>query len=241
MRKRSEKPNSHNQSPQIKNNNFHFSDTDKIGILGRSGTGKSYLAQKILEIYPRKIIFDSLYEYSNFGDIFHNFNDFSENIIKNKNSNNFSTIIQFDIESANNSDEFEEMLRISYYRGNCCVFIDEIQNFSTVHYLSYWLRQMILTGRHRKICFIYTTQRPGELHKTILSQTSKIFCGNLHSNNDIKTMANYLGKNDEEISNLEDRKFIYWTPGKQSVIINNDLSSIKNDENINEPEENQDD
>lgn len=203
---------------------FHFVPTDKISLIGRSGCGKSYLGKEILALYPRAIIFDSLYEYGDLGNVHHSFESFSEDLLKNQKSDKFRTVVQFDIESANTSTEFDEMMRISYYRGQVMIFIDEVQNFSTVHLLPTWLRQVVLTGRHQGIGLIYTTQRPGELHKTLLSQSSKIFCGNLHSQNDIKTMSNYLDRPSEEISNLPDRKFIFWTPGQKSIIIDNKIS-----------------
>lgn len=218
----------------------NFIQTDKIAILGRSGSGKSFLAQKIASVYPRLFIFDTLYEYSNNGETVHTFEDFSENLIRNENSQEFVTVIQFDIEDSGNTQEFNEMLRCIYYRGNCTIFIDEIQNFSNVHQMPDWLRKTCLTGRHRQIGLIYTTQRPGELHKTILSQASKVFCGNLHTLSDIRTMSNYLGKSDNEISELPDRKFIYWIPGQPTKLINNDLTdqqSIPETEQVTEEQE----
>ncbi len=195
-----------------------------MAILGRSGSGKSYLAQKIIALYPRVIIFDSLYEYSETGEIQHDFEGFSEFMLKHENEQSFRTVVQFGVENSHQNEEFEQMLRVAYYRGRCAIFIDEVQNFSTVHIIPEWLRQVVLTGRHQEIALIFTTQRPGELHKTLLSQSNKIFCGNLHSQVDIKTMSNYLDRPAEEIANLPDRKFIYWTPGEKSIIIDNDLS-----------------
>ena len=62
---------------------IEFTETDKIFCMGRSGCGKSHLAKRIQEKYPRKIIFDTLFEYDTKNvDSVNNFNSFCEKLKK---------------------------------------------------------------------------------------------------------------------------------------------------------------
>ena len=43
---------------------MRFVSTDKFLFIGRSGTGKTYLCKQIQKIFPRRVIFDSMGEYT---------------------------------------------------------------------------------------------------------------------------------------------------------------------------------
>lgn len=186
--------------------------TDKIAILGRSGCGKSFLAKRIQNMWPRRIIIDSLNEYME-GEIVHDFSEFSQKLLHHKNSNsqNFVIVFKFDPESHVNEIEFDEILRCSYYFGNVQVVIEEVQLYSTTHSIPHWLKNSLLTGRHQNMSILVTSQRPGEVHKTIISQCSHVFCGTVHEGNDIRYLANFLNQDADRLSSLPDRRFLYFS------------------------------
>jgi DNA helicase HerA-like ATPase len=119
--------------------------------------------------------------------------------------------------------EFEEALKLIYEMGDVLLVVEEVQFFSSTHSMPDILKYIILTGRHRKIAFFATTQRPGELHKTLLSQAAHIFAGPIHESNDIKYLKGFLGDKAEKLLDLEqDRfgcEFLYWQPSQASKII----------------------
>lgn len=200
--------------------------TDCILVMGRRGCGKSYLAKKLQELWPRRFIFDPLLEYQDNELSVYSFHEFCEIIsrLKAENKEQFELIIKFDVESEVSISEFNEMLRLCYYFGNAQIVIEEIQNFSSPHDLPHWLRNCLLTGRHQNIALLFTTQRPGELNKTILSQCSHIFCGSIVEGNDLRYISGFLRQDAQKLINLPDRRFIYFGPHGISEI-NNDLSS----------------
>lgn len=201
-----------------------FKSTDVFLILGRRGCGKSYLAKRIQDPYPRKVIFDTLGEYTdNDGIICQGFNDFCEKVIQTQTAERFTLIYQFDIEQESNGSEFSEALRVLYYRGSVFICIEEIQNFASTHSLPMWLKNCLLTGRHRNVGLLFTTQRPGECHKTIVSQSNHVFCGSLHEKNDIDYVRAVLGDKAFELASLPERKFIYFRPGQETRLIENDF------------------
>lgn len=206
---------------------MNFNSTDCILIMGRRGCGKSYLARKVQDIYPRKIVFDTLHEYEGVGEHVHSFDEFCNKLIELNNSrpDNFTLIVNFDPETVSSDDEFNEMLRLSYYFGNVQIVIEEVQEYSTTHQLPHWLKKLLLTGRHQNISLLFTSQRPGEINKTILSQCLHIFCGQIVEGNDLRYIASFLRQDSQKLSTLPDRQFIYFSPAG-IIQINNELKNI---------------
>lgn len=198
-----------------------FTDTSKVCIFGISGTGKSYLCRKIQEYFSNIIIFDTLYEYSE-KNVFNNFSAFSDYIVSTQNENNLRVLYRFKIDDSKNDEIFNQAIRLLYYRGNCTIVIEEIQNFASVHKIPDYLKQASLTGRHKDISFITTTQRVAEIHKSILSQASDIFVGYTDSPTDLRTLKEF-GFNIDDVLNLADRDFI-WKKGRNFYYIDNDLN-----------------
>jgi hypothetical protein len=202
--------------------------TDVFLSLGRRGSGKSYLARRISEAYPRKVIFDSLGEFSDSdGIVVYSFEEFCQKIIETEHSQAFTLIFQFDPESDSHVNEFNQALRILWHRGNVLIVVEEIQLYSSPHSMCMWLRNCLLTGRHRNVGLIFTTQRPGECHKTIISQANHVFCGSLHERNDIEYTRSVLADRAYDLSTLPEREFLYFQPGKEISHINNDLQKVK--------------
>lgn len=193
-----------------------FKSTDIFLVLGRRGCGKSYLARRLQEAYPRKVIFDTLGEYTHDnGIICHSFEEFGQKILETEKENSFTIIFQFDVENENQVAEFNQALRVLFYRGNVLIVIEEVQNFSSPHAMPHWLKSSLLTGRHRGLALMFTTQRPGECHKTIVSQANHVYCGSLHEKNDIDYVRSVLNDKAFQLVNLPERKFLYFSPGKE--------------------------
>lgn len=186
--------------------------TDCILIMGRRGCGKSYLCKKIQSVWPRRIIIDSLSEYTE-GDIVFNFFEFTEKLkyYKTHNISQFEIVYQFDPENELSEEEFNQIMRVSYYFGNVQVVIEECQLYSNPHRMPKWLKNSLLTGRHQNMSLLFTTQRPAELHKTILSQCTHIFCGQILEGNDLRYLSSFLGRETDKLPTMPERQFLYFT------------------------------
>lgn len=194
-----------------------FKPTDVFLCLGRRGCGKSYLARKISRAYPRRITFDTLGEYSHDdGVVVSDFESFSKAILDTKDSKEFSIIYQFSVETSDHGPEFNEALRVLFYRGNVLICVEEVQEFASTHKMPMWLRTCLLRGRHRNLGLLFTTQRPGECHKTIVSQSSHVFCGSLHEKNDVDYCRSVLGDHAFDLYSQPERQFTYFRPGMES-------------------------
>ncbi len=71
------------------------------------------------------------------------------------------------------------------------------------------------SGRHQKLGFIFTTQRPSFLNKTVLSQSTNIFVGNLIDKSDVQLVSNFMDCDKKEISGLNDREFLWFNPTRK--------------------------
>jgi DNA helicase HerA-like ATPase len=119
-------------------------------------------------------------------------------------------IYRLDLDSDDNTIELDEALKLIYHLGDCLVVIEEVQIFASSHNLPKWLKNMVLTGRHQKIGVLFTSQRMGEINKTILSQCSHLFIGNMVEQNDQRYISGFIGDDVTELAGLEDRDFIYF-------------------------------
>jgi|GEM_PF-6324036 len=204
-----------------------------ICIFGMRGSGKSTLCRNIQKYYSNIFIFDTLNEYNHDdGIIFYNYADFSNYVLSTSEKEGLRVIIQFDIENCDN-DYFDEFIKLLYYRGDCTLVIEEVQNFASIHKIPPFLKQASLTGRHKNVNFITTTQRIAEIHKSLLSQCHHLFSGYTDSPNDKKTLKEY-GFNISDIEFLEQFKFL-WKENRDICLINNNLdfvSSTKNHEDL---------
>ena len=194
-----------------------FNQTDKVFAMGRSGCGKSYLAKKIQQKWKKRVIIDALMEYkASENKIINNFDDFANYLViqkKNK-TKEFSVVYQFNLE-ANETEtqaEFDEIMKLCYYFSDLLIVVEEVQIFASTHYLSKWLKNNVLTGRHKNNGLLFTSQRVGEVNKTILPQCSHIFIGNMIEGNDVKYISNFLNQDAKKLSSLKNREFIYFSP-----------------------------
>lgn len=198
-----------------------FQATDCLLVMGRRGCGKSFLAQNIQKLWPRRIILDTLDEYSE-GEVVHSFDEFCNKLqeFKSVNKDHFVLIYKFEPESVQSAVEFEQIMRLAYYFGNVQVVIEEIQIYSSPNNLPHWLKNCLLTGRHQNLSLLFTTQRPGELNKTILSQCAHIFCGQIVEGNDLRYIASFLRQDAQKLISLPERKFLYFSSSGVQEISN---------------------
>lgn len=191
-----------------------FKQTDKILVVGRSGCGKSFLGKKLASVFPRLVIFDSLNEYppSDYDiESFDQFAGYIRQISENKISR-FKLIIKFDTSLEDCKEIFDHYMHVLYELGNTFIVIEEVQDYCTPYFIGRWFKKSMTSGRHRSLGFLFTTQRPSFLNKTVLSQSTNIFVGNLIDRNDSMTISQLLDCDKKEISSLNDREFLWFNP-----------------------------
>lgn len=198
-----------------------FGATDCFSIFGMRNSGKTYLGNKIAELYPRKIIIDPMAEYS--GDFitsdFNNFTKILKSEILEKKLEKYTVVFRFSPHVRATDKLFDAVMQVIFELGNCQVIIDEVQLFSNPHFLPHYLKNILMIGRHRGISLMAITQRPSQMHKGILAQSAHIFCGQLHEKNDIGHISDFINLEKSQLIRLGKRKFIYFSPFMEGIKI----------------------
>jgi DNA helicase HerA-like ATPase len=201
-----------------------FNLNDKFALVAKTKSGKSYLGKMIQKAYPRKIIIDSTYEYTDQdGLIVYGFKDFASAIAHVSDLDQYTIIFRFNHEEKNDEEIFEEICRLVFYLGDTFFVIEEVHLHSSTHKMNHWLLKIATTGSHQGIGYLLTTQRPSLIHKTLLTQCDHVFIGSLIDQSDILYIKGFCGDRAKVLSSYPARKFIYWQHGQISEISTENL------------------
>lgn len=202
--------------------------TDCVTVLGTRGTGKSTLARNISGMWPRSIVIDPVSDWTD-GEVIYSFENLAHRLIelKKEDANKFRIIFRFNPDQENKETIFNEILRLAFHFKNLQVVIDEIQLFSTPHFLPNYLKNLLFIGRHNGISLVCITQRPGQLNKSILAQSFHVFVGQLHEKNDLRAISDFVNISQEKIINLPKFNFFHFSPGENIKIINIEKNKSK--------------
>lgn len=202
-----------------------FTQHSNITIFGMTGSGKSVLCRTLQGYFKNVIVFDTLFEYQdNEGLVFYNFNQFSDFLIRTQKEEILPKIIIRFSPDIDETTEINNYLKMIYFRGDCTVVLEEVQNFASVHKIPKYLKQISLTGRHQKVNFITTTQRIAEINKSLISQAHHVFSGFTDNPNDAKTL-NENGFSSKLVEHINQFEFV-WKNNREYYFVDNYLNII---------------
>lgn len=140
-----------------------------ITILGKKGSGKSFLTKKLLPRFPKPVfVLDSQDEYKN-GVIFQSYIDLRDYLVKRK--INRSGIYVLRPES---DDDVSSFFTLVYRLGSCSVIIEEASLYCNPYRIDDGFKKIMNYGRHRQINLIAIARRGSELHRDITAQSDFI-------------------------------------------------------------------
>jgi hypothetical protein len=187
---------------------------DRIRLyMGTTNSGKTYLFCQHLTAENRTFVFDTMADekLAHYGVLCGSVTDVIELSTKKTTSNNFHIRMQFDAPA-----QFAFVCKVAMELGECTIAVDELSLFCSSQWMPEELRKVIRLGRHRKVRFMATTQRPADIQSLILSQTKEAYIFQMHLPNDV----DYLGKfipGLERAQNLKQGEYILWTPSTKTV------------------------
>lgn len=138
-------------------------------IFGKTGTGKTTLAKKLLSEYKRIIIVDSLAEYQN-GIIFYTYEDFRDYILFKTDRENFRYILRFTTD-----DEIEQMFNLVFDLTDFVLVLEEAEIYISPYTKKSNFLRLVNYGRHREISIIGIARRTSELSLQLRAQVNKIY------------------------------------------------------------------
>lgn len=183
-----------------------------ILIFGKSGSGKTFLAKRIIEQFPRVIIFDKLHEYD--GDVATSFQEFLELEPDARSSYVISCRYLFD-----DLDEiqlhYDYTARAVWEFGNCLLVIEECEQFIDSYASnSNPINHLVSVGRHHGVSLLAIGRRPFEIAVKIRTQFTSIVTFKQTEPNDLRYLASY-GFDADAVSRLsfdEHEYLVYGEP-----------------------------
>jgi len=185
-----------------------------ILIFGKRGSGKSYLAQKLLEAEQRVLIFDTLSEYTE-GVVFEDYSELTEFWRK-----IYQHPYQLIYRPLKPDEEIEAIADLVYTIGNICFLVEEIDCYCTANKIGESFAHVIQRGRHKNITLIGVTQRPYGIHRLLTSQAKEIYVFNTNEPRDRDYLRTLLGQEiDQKLDELKKYEYIKWADGNDNLEI----------------------
>lgn len=162
-------------------------DNTVFVILGRKGSGKSYLSSQIIEEYDRVIVLDSLGEYE--GTVTDGLEETVRTILAVKDKPRFRIVARILA-----AEDAEKIMRLVYEIPNCLFVIEETSLYCSPSYLPDDLARLIRYGRHREISLLFVSRRPSELHRDLTAQADLVVTFQQQEPRDITYLGQIFGR-----------------------------------------------
>lgn len=183
---------------------------DIRAVLGASGTGKSSYVKKFIKRPKngRLLIFDPMHEYGDYGEVFKRLEPLLAALKGAGEKGKFCFVFQPIEEHKTREKAFNLVCGAARAAGNLTFIAEELKFVTQPSYAPPYWAALSLTGRHKGIQLIGTSQRPASIDKDFLGNATVIRTGRLVYAPDIKTVADVLQVSPEEIKNLPDLHYI---------------------------------
>lgn len=191
-----------------------MSEKKIILVLGKRGSGKSFLVKKLIEKEPRLFVFDTLSEYE-MGVVFEN----EKNLVafwRTVYRRNFRLVYRPLIPD----EEIKSACRLVYTLGNLCFVVEEIDCYCSSFQIDENFAHVIQRGRHKNITLIGITQRPYGINRLLTSQAKEIYIFSTNEPRDRDYLRTLLGQEIEgKLDALEQYQYVHWQDGVEGLEI----------------------
>jgi len=193
-----------------------MSEKKVIIIIGKRGSGKSYLASKLIEAERRLLVFDTLGEYVN-GVVFdaeyaERFKEFWKHCYR----GNFRLIYR----PLKPDSEIDDIAELVFLLGNMTFLVEEVDCYCTSYQISDAFAHIIQRGRHKDITLIGVTQRPYGIHRLLTSQAKELYVFSTNEPRDIDYLKTLLGAEvEEKLKSLGQYQYLHWQDGIEGLEI----------------------
>ena len=188
-----------------------------ILIFGRRGSGKSYLAKKLIQSEPRFLIYDTMSEYK-------------EGVVFDSEQHQYFLIFWKHVyrlpcykiiyRPLQPLKQIEAISQLVFAVGDLCFLVEEIETYCSAWQLADSFAAIIQRGRHKNISLIGIAHRPNNINRLLTSQAKEIYVFSTKEPRDIEYLKQLLGQEiEEKLMNLEQYQYVKWTDGKEGLEI----------------------
>lgn len=163
-----------------------------------------------LREFPRVVLYDTLWEdtYDSYGECA-GFTGLCDLLLKN---GAYFRVRYRDIRAGGFQADFERCCRAIECANSLVFAVEEIEQFSSPHYLPRELERIVALGRHRELSLFCTTRRPPSLHPLIRSQAHQVISFRQHEPRDVTWLREFCGEEaSKQVTQLKNFKYIRWT------------------------------
>jgi len=164
-----------------------------IGVLGKKGSGKSYLVKSMLSRIPRLIIIDPLREYS--GVIFNDWRDVVEYIHKFK-SGRFRAV--FRPTEGREDESIGEVLDVVNDINNYTLVMEEVDYVCDPWTIHPELERLVKYGRHFRRNLIWISRNAAEVNRDLTRQSDTLVTFRQTEPIDLKYLRSFSFSKDPE-------------------------------------------
>lgn len=197
-----------------------MAEKKKILVLGKTGSGKSFLAKTLLKKYDRYIVFDTMDEYTN-GVIVDGLSELAV-LWKKCHTGNFRIIYR----PRRPEDEIEAIAKLVYECEDLTFLCEEIDLFGSSYKISDEMSDILRRGRHKHITFIGVSQRPYGIHRLFTSQSKEIYVFATNEPRDRDYLKQLLATSQiteqavvDRLDELKEYEYVLWKDGKSKLEI----------------------
>lgn len=178
-------------------------------VLGASGTGKSTYVKKHIKRPKdgRLLIFDVMHEYGEFGQVFKRTRELVAAVFK-AGKGKFRYVFQASENPPARAAQFDLVCGLAHAAGNLTFIAEELRFVTTPSRAPVRWAGVSLTGRHKGLHVVGTSQRPASIDKDFLGNATIIRTGRLVYPEDRKAVASVMQIDPAEIAKLPDLHFI---------------------------------
>jgi ABC-type oligopeptide transport system ATPase subunit len=178
----------------------------RVVIVGKTGSGKTTLAVRLLDLYGRVFVLDSKGELKIKNYVVLNTLDKVQKTQYNQ------VIYSPNARELLDKQTIDDFFGYVYSQQNCCIYIDELLSITQHQFdIGYYLKAILTRGRSRNIACIMSTQSPMRLPHYVLSQAEYYYVFQLRLPQDRRKIYEITGLDEEKQKLLRKYEFLCAT------------------------------
>jgi len=179
-------------------------------VIGKRGSGKSYLVKKMIADEKYLFIWDLMSEY-NEGVVFER-----ESLAKMCEfwQNHYRRPHRIIYRPLRPKFEIGFIALAIYNLGNIVFVVEEIDSVCDAYNMPEYFSNIVQRGRHKNITLVGVTPAPFGIHRDLTRQAKEIYIFNTNEPRDIQYLSNLLGSAiTEKIQSLRQHEYVLWQDG----------------------------
>lgn len=179
-----------------------------VGIIGRKGSGKSTMMERLLKRCPRLFLFDTMGEHSWVPNRFHDFDDADRFLAWAEAQEKFGGSF---IPEGNLEADFRDLADFVYDCGDLIFGVEEIPMLCSPSFLPQEFDRIVRLGRHREVSVVWTAQRAAEVARRLTAATDVFIIFSQTEPRDLDAIQDRCGREvAQEVADLPLHGHLTW-------------------------------